>query len=247
MKKDRNTKALLDKMIDKLMSIKPYPTDENYYQESKTWYSEVYESMICSRDRYRLLSIILAVLLTLSIVSLVSVLPLKQYVYRIMEVNTQTGEVSELNQLESTTLSENWVVTRYFISQYVQNRHEYHVEDIKRTFNLVLAMSNKEVAAVYNNDLVDTNPKSPINTLGKDYYRDVTILSQNQLNLNTALVRFKTTTYSRTNLNDVKTDDYQVVIKWQYQNNKESLPDRDKNPLGFTVTYYQLSPLLTGN
>jgi type IV secretion system protein VirB8 len=247
MKQDKKTKVMFEGMLDKLMAIKPYPTATDYYQESRSWYSEVYESMICSRDRYRLLSIVLGVLLILSTVSIFSILPLKHYVYRIMEVNTQTGEVSELNELESTKVGENWAVTRYFISQYVQNRNAYHMEDIKRMFNLALAMSGTDVASVYNNEIVDTNPKSPINTLGKEYYRDVTILSQNQLNANTALVRFRTITHNRSNINDVKTDDFQVVIKWQYKNYKESLPDRDKNPLGFTVTYYQQSPLFTEN
>ena len=247
LKKDKKIQKIAENLTEKLSTIKSYPTNVDYYQESQTWYSEVYESMICSRDRYRLLTIILSILFSMSIVSLIAMLPLKQYVYRIMEVNTQTGEVSELNQLENTTLSESWVMTRYFISQYIQNRNNYHFEDIKRTFNLVLAMSSKAIAADYNNETVDTNPKSPLNLLGKDFYRDVTILSQNQLNKNTALVRFKTITHNRTNPNDTKTEDFQAVIKWEYQNIKESLPDREKNPLGFSVSYYQISPIVTEN
>lgn len=227
------------------MSLKPYPTDTDYYEASQNWYSEVYESMHCSRDKYRLLTIVLSILLAMGIVTLFCMLPLKQYVYKIMEVNTQTGEVSELNQLENTTLSENWVMTHYFLNQYVQNRHNYHYEDIKRTFNLVLAMSNKSVGAAYRDDTIDNNPKSPIVILGKDSYREVTILGQNKLNNNTALIRFKTTTHNRNIPTEVKTEDFQAVVKWEYKNIKESLSDRDLNPLGFNVTYYQVSPVVT--
>jgi type IV secretion system protein VirB8 len=236
------SEGLIHKLFDKLAAV-PDPQQDTYYQAASSWYIEVYESLQCSRDRYRALAIALVMLTMLCIGSMAAMLPLKTSIYRILEVNTQTGEISQLTQLESTKLTEKWVVTRYFINQYVRERHEYHFEDIKRSFNDVLSMSQPDISSSYSQDIIDTNPKSPINVLGKDSYRDVVVLGQNQLNANTALVRFRTLTHSKANPADVKTDDYQVVIKWQYRNSQATLSERDTNPLGFTVTYYQVSPL----
>lgn len=215
----------------------------DYYQQANHWYQEVYENVAISRDRYRLLSIGLGTLLALSLTLTTILLPLKQYVYRLIEVNQQSGEVMQLKEIEGNRYAANWVVTRYFINQYVLNRHSYHFDDIKRTFNNTLALSNKEIANSYSNQIVDTNPYSPINTLNKNYYREVTDIVINQLNDHSALVRFSTLTHNRTTSSDVKKEDFQAVIKWEYENPANALSDRDKNPLGFTVTFYQVSPI----
>ncbi len=219
----------------------------DYYTLAKNWYQEVYESTLCSRDRYRLLAIFLGGLLSLSMIALVIILPLKHYFYRILTVNQTTGEVVQLKELETSRLPENWVMTRYFINQYIQNRNTYHYDDIKRSFNLTLAMSAPTIAKNIEAEIVDTNLASPINVLGKEGYQDVTVLSVNQLNLNTALARFKILTHPKENAVHFKQTDFQAVIKWDYQNNKATLQERDLNPLGFRVTYYQVSPLFTDN
>jgi type IV secretory pathway component VirB8 len=174
-------------------------------------------------------------------------LPLKQYVYRLVEVNRQTGEVTTLKELEGHRYATNWVMIRYFLNQYVMNRHLYSMEDIKRTFNIALAMSAKPIADAYEQQIIDTNPDSPLNVLSTNYYRDVEILGINQLSDNTALVRFKTITINKTTKSDKKTKDLQAVIKWQFIDTPASLKDRDDNPLGFFVTYYQESPVYADN
>ena len=203
--------------------------------------------MVCSRDRYRLLAVILGGLLTLSVGLMIAMMPLKQYFYRLLTINQQTGEVVTLKELEQNTFTANWVVTHYFINQYIQNRHTYHYEDIKQRFNATLSMSSPKLADTYEADIIDKNPQSPINVLGKDGYRDVTVLSINPLNSNTALVRFKTVTRDKERTIEAKTENYQAIVKWDYHNSKASLQERDLNPLGFRVTYYQVTSVYSDN
>lgn len=220
-------------------------TRDEYYQTAKSWYQENYEAVICAKNRYRLLAISLGILLGLNSIALSVLLPLKSFVYRMVEVNQQSGEVTVLKELEGNQYNANWVVTRYFINQYIQQRQGYSLDDIKRRFNLVIAMSNGALAKEYIDSTVDANPKSPIVLLKNDYYRDVQVLSVNQLNDQTAVARFRESTHNRANVADVKTTDWQVILKWEYVNPNESLAERDKNPLGFKVTYYQLSPVFS--
>ena len=59
------------------------------------------------------------------------------------------------------------------------------------------------------------------------------MLGIDQSNENTALVRFRTITYSKVTKNDKKSKDLQAVIKWEFKNVPTSLMERDENPLGF--------------
>ncbi len=238
-------KKIYEKYMGKISSERTNKSRPNsgYYEAAQDWYHDKYELVSISRDRYRILSLGLILLLALSMSSLMVMLPLKQYIYRLIEVNQQTGEITELKQTDSKLFSQNWVVSRYFIHQYVLNRHLYSYDDIKRTFNLALAMSSKSIAEEYSQMIIDTNPTSPLNILNNEYYRDVNILGINQLNNNTALVRFRVITHHKSNVNETKTEDLQAIVKWTFENPEESLKDRDLNPLGFYVNYYQVSPI----
>jgi type IV secretion system protein VirB8 len=216
---------------------------DTYYTESSSWYQEKYESITCSRNRYRVLAFLNSVLLGLSLIAIVSMMPLKQYIYRLIEVNKQTGEMTVLKEIEGKTFAPTWVMNRYFINQYIQSRESYHLEDIKRAFNLVIALSARSIADEYSANTIDSNPKSPINALKDVYYKEVNVLSINQLNADTAIARYQTITHNKSNVNDVKLEDWQVIVKWEYKNPAESLAERDKNPLGFKVNYYQNSPV----
>ena len=218
-------------------------SSSEYYLASKTWYEENYESICCSRYRFMYLSIALGILLAISITAIIMMMPLKQYYYRLLEVNKLSGEITVLKEIDNNPYSGSWIVSRYFITQYIQNRNAYSLEDIKRNFNLVIAMTDRAIADSYVASTIDSNPESPIKKLGNSYYREVSVASINQLNANTALVRFKTVTRSKTNLTDVKTDEFQAIVKWEYRNPATSLIERDKNPLGFIVNYYQVSPV----
>ena len=182
-------------------------TDKQYYQEAASWYQENYESVICSRNRYRLLALINSILLGLSVIAIVIMVPLKQTVYRIIEVNKQTGEITQLKEMEGHVFSANWVISRYFIHQYVELRESYSLSDIKRSFNLVAALSSAPIAKEYVFNTVDSNPKSPIHLFKDNYDREVKILGINQLNDHTAMVRYQTITHNKNELNDVKTEE----------------------------------------
>lgn len=243
----REIKEKIKPAREKGLALQSCSTEGDHYIAAKHWYQEVYESIVCSRDRYRLLAILLGGLLTITIIALLILLPLKQYFYRILTVNQTTGEVVQLKELETSRLPQSWVMTRYFINQYIQAKNTYHYDDIKRSFNLTLAMSAPAIAKNVEGETVDTNPQSPINVLGREGYQDVLVLSINQLNANTALARFRTLTHPKEDTARVKQADFQVVVKWDYQNTKVPLQERDLNPLGFRVTYYQASPLFTDN
>lgn len=219
----------------------------DYYQQAKSWYEERYEIFEASLNRYRFISLGLGVLLGLSIISISVMMPLKQYTYRMITLNQTTGEVVNLKEVNPDNYSANWSVTRFFINQYILDRNLFNYDDYLRAYNSALALSDKANAEALHNIFILSNPESPLNTLKKDHYRDVLVLSINQLNTNTAIVRFKTTIHSKSDVNDKKIEEMQAVIKWKYSSAPADIDYRDINPLGFYVTYYQVSPVIGGS
>jgi type IV secretion system protein VirB8 len=237
-------------MLDfiKKMFLMPQPaTEQGYFSEAKAWHTERYEMMESSRNYFRLASCVLLGLNALLLASVIVILPLKSVQYRVIEVNKQTGEVSPLNNVEGKPYSADWTTDRFFISQYVLYRESYNYQDIRRAFNQVLATSDRKIGEMYSHEIVSDNPKSPINTLKDNFYRETNVKSINRLNNNTALVRYQIITHNKMNLNEDKTEEFQAVIKWEYGKPSEILENRDKNPLGFFVTYYQPSPVFAAN
>lgn len=215
-----------------------------YYQQAKSWYIERYEINEASLNRYRLVAFILCMLLGLSLISISIMLPLKQYVYRVITLNQVTGEMVNLKEVDPNDYSSNWLVTRFFINQYILDRNLYNHDDYLRTYNNALALSDQLNAEELHNEFIYTNPKSPLNILKNESYRDVVVLSINQLNQNTAIVRFKTTTKSKTENSEAKIEELQAVVKWKYTTPPDDIDYHDVNPLGFYVTYYQVSPVI---
>lgn len=237
--------TILKKIFQKKAS--PSASDEhNYYKQAKSWYEEKYELIEASLNRYRLIALCLGALLALSLISISVMMPLKQYTYRMITLNQTTGEVVNLKEITDDAYSANWSVTRFFINQYILNRNLFNYDDYLRTYNSALALSDTANAQELHNSFIVANPESPLNVLKKDHYRDVIVLSINQLNSNTAIVRFKTKIHSKSDANDVKSDEMQAVVKWRYASPPADLDYRDINPLGFYVTYYQVSPVIGG-
>jgi len=217
--------------------------NNNYFVEAKSWFEEKYEAVEVSRNQYRLLFFCLFVLLALSMTGYIILLPLKQTIYRVIAVNNTTGEIETLQDTNPKQFETNWPVTRYFINQYVINRESYNSDDIIYPYNLALSFTAPELAEQYKKHMHDTDPMSPINVLGKDNFRTVNVLSISKLSDSAALVRFDTVTKNKVS-GSVKTEAWNVVIKWRYALLTETTPQRDKNPLGFQVTYYQVNSVI---
>jgi len=217
-------------------------TESNFYDHAKSWYEDHYQNILCSRNRYRTMAMAFAILLTLSIVAITTMLPLKSYYYRIIMMDGKTGNITVLKEVEYSKIPVTHAITESLISRYIQEREHYDYEDIKRSFNVVIALSDKAVAEKYIADTtVDTNPTSPIKTLNTEFYKTVSNMFIQELNDNTATARFSVQTFSKENHTEVKKENFQAIIKWEYRKPSESNEERYDNPVGFNVTYYQVS------
>ena len=68
------------------------------------------------------------------------------------------------------------------------------------------------------------------------------MLSVSRLNDNTAAIRFEKRLSDKAS-NTQQVANQEAIVKWHYQSVKATQVQLDRNPLGFTVTYYQVTPV----
>ena len=123
-----------------------------------------------------------------------------------------------------------------FLRLYVVNYESYSWDTIQQTFDTTIAMSDENVAEVFQKIHLSKNHNSPVKVLKKDYKIFVTVKSVNfdgefaKVHFTKTLVNSQNKTMGQINL--VAT----VGLKYQ-----GTMPDKaqELNPLGFKVTHYQ--------
>ncbi|WP_218813802.1 virB8 family protein [Rickettsiella endosymbiont of Dermanyssus gallinae] len=213
-----------------------------YYQTATDWRYDIYQNKSVWL-RYSLIGNAgLLLTLLLALLTLVCLVPLKQKVPYLYTFNHATGEITKLGELEPTHLTANWQLTRYFLIHYVMNRENYDRDDLERPYQLAWAQSSPTIRQQYDAEVDSNAPTSPYQKHGKDKTIRVSKVWPSRLNDHTAVIRFeKQLRDKRTNTQQIAYE--QAIVKWQYQSVKATQTQLDRNPLGFTVTYYQVTPV----
>ncbi len=212
----------------------------DFYQASSDWAYDMYQSQTVWLRRALLTIFMLFILLALSLLAQLYLLPLKEKVPYLYAFDHATGEVTKVGVLEPTTLSANWQVARYFIIHYVLQRESYDVDNIDQPYQMVWAQSSDQVKKQYDAEVKSGNLRSPYRLYGKDKYMTTRVISINRLNDNTVDVKFEKTLHDRL-ANTEHTIPQEAIIKWEFTTANTVQTQLDRDPLGFKVTYYQVS------
>lgn len=215
-------------------------THADYYQATSDWAYEIYQSQSLWLRRALAALTMMTILLGLSLLSHLFLLPLKEKVPYLYAFDHATGEITKIGTLEPTTLSSNWELSRYLLIHYVMNYEGYDVDNLDIPYQLVWAQSNDNVRKQYEDNVKSSNQHSPYRLLGKDKYITVRVISINRLNDNTVDVKFEKTLRDRATHTEQVTPK-EAIIKWEFSAAETTQKMLDRDPLGFKVTYYQVS------
>ncbi|MHB1222278.1 MAG: VirB8 family type IV secretion system protein [Gammaproteobacteria bacterium] len=218
----------------------------SYYTATTDWAYEMYQSKSLWLRRALFSLAVLAVLLALSLVSNLYLLPLKEKVPYLYAFDHATGEVTKIGILEPTTLSSNWELSRYFLIRYVINYESFDNDNIDIPYQLVWAQSADNVRKQYEESVKSSNSNSPYRLYGKDKYVTVRVVSVSRLNDKTVDVKFERTLHDRASDTQQITQK-EAIIKWDFSDANTTQKMLDRDPLGFKVTYYQVSQVSLNN
>ena len=125
-----------------------------------------------------------------------------------------------------------------FLRLYVVNYESYSWDTIQQTYDTTIAMSDENVAKVFQQIHSSKNPNSPIKVLKNDCKVFVTVKSVD-FDGEFAKVHFIKKAVSNQNADIVWQRNFVATVGLKYQG---TMPDKaqELNPLGYKVTHYQV-------
>jgi len=211
-----------------------------FYKASSDWLYNMYQSQTVWLRRVLIGLMFLIILLTISMVTNLMLFPLKEKVPYLYAFDNATGEVTKVGTLERTVLSANWELSRFLLIHYVINYESYDFDNIDRPYQMVWAQSAEKVRKQYDDLVRSDNPGSPYKLYGKEKVISVRVISVNRLNDNTVDVKFEKKLQDHA-ANSEQVLHKEAILKWEYINAETTQKMLDRDPLGFKVTYYQVS------
>ena len=201
-----------------------------------TWERETYLSQRRSTRRAWACALAAALMAVLALVSLLLVLPLKEFAPYVVTVDKSTGWLEVTRGLQPGDLSQNEAIKIAQIVRCVVARESFDATDYPALFNEVgLCMADRALDA-YRRQHDQQNEESPPVLYGYDGILRVEIGSVNLLTDTTALVSFRTILEFK---NREVVNHWRAAMTFGYSNKQFSMRDRFINPLGFQITAYR--------
>jgi len=217
--------------------------------EKKNWYNDRYQFVVVQRNilsLITLLSLVCSIAATFSISQLV---PLKSVEPFVIQVDQKSGIAQVVDPLRAKELTANESINQYFMVEYIRARESYLGSQDRNyyNYNLVRVLSDPNVFAKYQHEIILSNPDSPGSRLGSAGSRDVKVSSIKFLDkkplpageearryLVRALVIEKSGGALPKNMQKL------ILIEFKYTELELSIEDRYLNPIGFRVLSYKI-------
>lgn len=219
---------------------------DQYLEESASWEHDRQEERAFREKIAWSAAGFCAVLALVAVAAVAMLVPLKTTEAFVIRINETTGETDIVTAVEGIKhLTHQEALDRYWIAKYVRLREGYFYPTVKRDYKLVMLMSASTAAKEYKQYMNPTlNPNSPILKYRGSVEMSVEISSISFLGDHTALVRFEKT-IDRKN-GPSTTSSWVATLQYKYRPQRPmSMQERMKNPLGFTVGRYRVTPEVT--
>lgn len=219
--------------------------DDTYYHEANSWRDDLFTVKEKQISLYRKVSICLFFSLTLAMGCVTSLVIRERVQPFLVMVDKRSGEVTTPSRLTPQSLAVNWKMIRHLVTTYVTHRESYSASNLNEPYETVCAMSSEQVISQVDLGIrPELNPQSPIKTLGQHHYIKVTIHSIAPLGKDNLLdIRFTTHTVNSETHSTEQSKEWRATLKWAFVEKQRSLAQWDRNPLGFTVNFYDKQPV----
>ena len=226
-------------------------SQQDVADSSKHWYQDKYQHVLVQRNILALVALVALITALVAVLAVTRLAPLKSVEPYLLEIDEKTGITQKVEPISRSAYAANEAVDRYFISTYVRARESYNFSTTRTHFNTVRVMSKPEVFYAFRRAADPALESSLAAVLGTTGMRNVRFRSISYIEnppvpktgavvtpSKIAQVRIVTTD-SKPNATDV--EQYWVVtLGFQYANLSLNEAEQLVNPLGFTVTSYQI-------
>lgn len=213
---------------------------KDVFEEGQDWAHDRYLSATLSRNRWMLVGILALALATFQAIALVGITPLKSIEPFVIREEVNSGTITVLRPVkDSTSLSENEALRKYFLNRYVVTRETFDPSDVETNYNNVLLMTDQAAGRDFTQYAGVGSPSSPINVYGpKRIKRFIRVRSISFIDARTATVRFAA--FEKQADSPEKISYWVATAAYRFVNSPASEDDRLVNPLGFLITSYRV-------
>ena len=218
---------------------------------SKHWYQDRYQHVLTQRNVLALIALVALLTALVSVFIVMRIAPLKSVEPYLLEIDEKTGDTQRVNPVSREEYAASEAVDRYFTSMYLRVRESYNFSILRYNYNIVRLMSTPDVFYSFRRLADPANPESPAGRLQTTGQRDIKIksisyisnpLAQGQKVSATASKIMQariTTTDTSPNQADI-IQQWVVTVTFEYANLNLNEAEQLLNPIGYTVTSYQI-------
>lgn len=218
-----------------------------YYAKAQDWHEDLLSRQVRERNLYRALLIGTCGLLSLAVIGLVTLTAREKVTPFLVMMDKRTGEVTLPARINTQNIEENWNLVRYMTNLYINSRESYNFLNINEPYQTAISMSAQTVKKQLDSIIrPELNADSPIKQLGSRFYSTVEIHSISKLEQKNLLdIRLSTHVKDAGDHSVKSTQEWRIVMRYELKKatSREML---EKNPLGFTVTFYDKQPISAG-
>lgn len=219
---------------------------------SKHWYQDKYQHVLTQRNIFALIALVALGAALVSAFAVFRMAPLKTVEPYLLQIDPKTGITQKVEPLSRNEYAANQAVDRYFVSAYLRQRESYNFSILRYNYNVVRLMSTSGVYNQFRRAVDASNPQSLAATLGTQGARDVRIRSisyiqnpplpggRREAPTPTKIMQARITTIDSLGNNADVVQQWVVTINFEYANLNLNEAEQLLNPLGFTVTSYQI-------
>lgn len=233
------------------MSLNLFKRKPETAEETSHWYKDQYQHMVVQRNVLAFLTLAALVASVVCVILVNRIAAVKTVEPYVVQIDDKSGVVQLVNPVSRNEYAANELIDRFFVAQYINARESYNLSILRYNYNVVRVMSTVQMFNIFRRDVSPNVPTSAAAVLGNDGIRTVRIKSvayiQNPTIPNdNAKATPEKIIQARIELRDTREngqdviDNFVITVTFQYANIELNEEERLINPLGFTVTQYQV-------
>jgi type IV secretion system protein VirB8 len=220
---------------------------------SKHWYQDKYQHVLTQRNMLALISVVSLLACMAAVLAVMHLAPLKSVDPYLVQIDEKTGLTAHILPVSRAEYAANQAVDKYFTALYLRMRESYNINTLRYNYNVVRLMSTDEVFRHFRTLVDPTNDDGFTKHLGAAGLRDVKIRSmvyitnpadKRKSDDQSKILQARITTTESTPNSSDRENFWVVTVTFQYANLDLTQDEQLLNPLGYTVTSYQIQPEL---
>ncbi|MFQ1018127.1 virB8 family protein [Gilliamella sp. Occ3-1] len=194
-----------------------------------------------SEKRAWLITGVAIFLLILSWIILAIILPLKEVTPYVIQVNEKTGIPDVITVVDPEQLHANEALDKYFVNSYIQTRESYTYQTIQNTYIETQLYSSENVKNEYLAQMNRDDSPDQVMKTGTISVKVNSIILEDINNVDIKMATARIVKTYTTEKNEVYQRNFIIKLSYEYEPaQKLKLSYRLENPLGFSVTSYQI-------